>query len=128
MFLAASRLSHSTFFPSNVGSITLLGNICTTNSCARKVPDSAANRKGANQVNTQAPHTLSLAIAHTTTNAYVEQITVLTVRNQKRVSQGQSRYSSSNYLTSASTQIPSIGLSAPRLSNCAKRYVSVFFA
>lgn len=115
------------FFPSNVSSIALLGNICTTNSCARKVPDPAASRKGANQVNTQAPHTFSLAIAHATTNACVEQITVLALRNQKKVSQEQSEYSSSNYVTSESTQTPT-GLSALRLSSCAKRYVSVLYA
>lgn len=40
------------------------------------------------QVNTQAPHTISFAIAHTTTNAYVEQITVLTIRNQKKSQSG----------------------------------------
>lgn len=119
--LAVSWLSHSTFSTSNVSSINLLGNIHPTNGCARKAPDPAAQRKCASQVNSQVPHTLSLAIAHTTTNADVKQITVLTKRNEKPGSQEQWACSSSHYLTTACTQISSTGLSALGLSNWAKQ-------
>lgn len=119
--LAVLWYSHNTFSTSNVSSINLLRNICTTNGCARKAPDPAAHRKCANQINSQAPHTLFLATAQTTTNAYAKQITVLTIRNDEAVSQEQWACSSSHYLTSASTQIPSIGLSAMGLSSCAKQ-------
>lgn len=85
--LAVPWLSHNMFSTSNFSSINLLGNICTTNGCARKAPDPAAHRKYANQVNSQVPHTLFLAIAHTISNVYVKQIPVLTIRNEKPVSQ-----------------------------------------
>lgn len=60
MFLAASWLSHSTFFPSNVSSITLFGNICTTTLC-KKGTWPSCQQKG---YNTQAPHTFPCNRSH----------------------------------------------------------------